>query len=174
MIDSQVKITSAARKVHFEFLFPQSKKKILLLKVPQPFPTLNSTSLSTNFVSDMILLHSIRDKCKLCYTNFAYSIKNRISYLSCSVGRILKHINAYANYVATTAVCHKGHRQRGRGKNEVLCCIKMAAVATEVELGTGAGCAWLVRYSVTFHYGKDGDCPRGAGNSWEEFGGRDR
>lgn len=27
--------------------------------------------------------------------------------------------------------------------------------------GIGAGCAWLVRYSVTFHYGKDGGCPLG-------------
>lgn len=48
----------------------------------------------------------------------------------------------------------------------------MAAVATELEDededGTEAGCAWLVRYSVTFHYGKDGDCPQGAEQSgWD-------
>lgn len=40
----------------------------------------------------------------------------------------------------------------------------MAAVAAAEErgsTGTGVGCAWLVRYSVTFHYGKDGGCPKG-------------
>lgn len=63
-----------------------------------------------------------------------------------------------------------------RGKEtEVLCCIKMAAVAAELEDededGTEAGCAWLVRYSVTFHYGKDGDCPQGAEQSgWDGKG----